>query len=313
MGAVLSHVFPNGIERPIPFASRTLNKAKEGYSQLEKEALFGVKRFHQYLYGHTFILITDHKPLTTILGPHTGIPTLAAAQLQRWALLLSAYQYDMQYWNGEEHANADALSRLPMAGVPSEEEQLRDVEVHNILQLEALPITNQQLKLATERDPLLSQVRQYIREGWPPVVPEEFKAYLSRKQELTLQNDCILWGSRVVIPPKLQQPLLTKTTQVFAIKVLGEMEVTVQYQDQKKKLNLLVVTGHGGGTSLLGRDWLRHLKLNWCELNHLRIAARLKLEDVLKKHAAVFKEVLVTGMEVKIVALSTFMLKTFKT
>ena len=85
-----------------------------------------------------------------------------------------------------------------------------------------------------------------------------------------------------------------------SIKVLGEMEVTVQYQDQKKKLNLLVVTG--GGKSLLGRDWLRHLKLNWCELNHLRITARLKLEDVLKKHADVFKEELgkVTGMEVKI-------------
>ena len=66
------------------------------------------------------------------------------------------------------------------------------------------------------------------------------------------------------------------------------MEVTVQYQDQKKKLNLLVVTG--GGTSLAGRDWLRHLRLNWCELNQLRSAARLKLEDVLKNHADVFKE-----------------------
>ena len=147
------------------------------------------------------------------------------ARLQRWALLLSACQYDIQYRNGEEHANADALSRLPMAGVPSEEEQLRDVEVHTILQLEALPITNQQLKLATEHDPLLSQVRQYIKEGWPSVVPEEFKAYLSRKQELTLQNDCIFWGSRVVIPPKLQQALLQELHQdhpgIFRVKALA--------------------------------------------------------------------------------------------
>ena len=43
-----------------------------------------------------------------------------------------------------------------------------------------------------------------------------------------------------------------------SIKVLGEMEDTVQYQDQKKKLNLLVVSG--GCTSLLGRDWLQHLR-----------------------------------------------------
>ena len=45
------------------------------------------------------------------------------------------------------------------------------------------------------------------------MVPEEFKAYLSRKQELTLQNDCVLWGSRVVISPKLQQPLLQELQQ----------------------------------------------------------------------------------------------------
>ena len=55
------------------------------YSQLEQEVLaliFGVKRFHTYLYGRTFELITDHKPLITILGPYHAIPTLAAARLQ---------------------------------------------------------------------------------------------------------------------------------------------------------------------------------------------------------------------------------------
>ena len=55
------------------------------YSQREQEVLaliFGVKRFHTYLYGHTFELIMDHKPLITILGPYHAIPTLAAARLQ---------------------------------------------------------------------------------------------------------------------------------------------------------------------------------------------------------------------------------------
>ena len=65
---------------------------------MEKEALaivFGVRKFHQYIYGRRFTLVTDHKPLLTILGPKTGIPSLAAAIMQRWSFLLSAYQYDI--------------------------------------------------------------------------------------------------------------------------------------------------------------------------------------------------------------------------
>ena len=78
-------------ERPIAFASRTLTPTEQKYAQVEKEALalvFGVKRFHQYLYGRHFTLITDHKPLTNIFGPHKAIPTLAAARLQRWPITL---------------------------------------------------------------------------------------------------------------------------------------------------------------------------------------------------------------------------------
>ena len=98
IGAVVSHVFPDGSERPIAFASRTLSPSEQNYAQIEKEALslvFGVKKFHQYVYGRHFNLITDHKPLTAILGPKKGVPSLAAARMQRWALLLSAYTYSI--------------------------------------------------------------------------------------------------------------------------------------------------------------------------------------------------------------------------
>ena len=72
----------------------------------------GVKRFHQFLYGRKFTLVTDHKPLQAILGPKSAVPTLAAARMQRWALLLSAYDYDLMCCKSGEHANADGLSRL---------------------------------------------------------------------------------------------------------------------------------------------------------------------------------------------------------
>jgi len=115
IGAAISHVFPDGQERPITFTSRTLSKAEKNYGQIEKEALslvYGIQKFHQYLYGRNFVLVTDHKPLLTLFGPKKGIPSLAAARLQRWALLLSAYSYDIEFRPTEEHSNVDALSRL---------------------------------------------------------------------------------------------------------------------------------------------------------------------------------------------------------
>ena len=123
LSAVISHVMHNGEERPIDYASRTLSASEKNYAQIEKEAL-SFKKFHIYLYGCKFTLITDHKPLTAILGPKTSIPTLAAARMQRWALILSAHPYEIyEYRSSSQHANADALSRLPNMSVPAKSEE----------------------------------------------------------------------------------------------------------------------------------------------------------------------------------------------
>ena len=81
----------DGQERPIAFASRALSASERYYAQIEKEALslvFGVKRFHQFLYGCKFTIMTDHKPLQEILGSKSAVPALAAARMERWALVL---------------------------------------------------------------------------------------------------------------------------------------------------------------------------------------------------------------------------------
>lgn len=64
LGAVLSHVYETGAERPISFASRVLTNTKQKYAQIDKEVLaivFGVQKFHQYLFGNKFLLETDIK------------------------------------------------------------------------------------------------------------------------------------------------------------------------------------------------------------------------------------------------------------
>ena len=148
VGAVISHTLPDGTERPIAFASRTLTSSESHYAQIEKEALsvvFGVKRFHTYLYGRQFTLLTDHKPLCTIFGPKKGVPPLAAARLQRWAVLLSAYRYDICYKSTQEHANADCLSRLPLPHHTKEGETV-DVQVFQLAQIDSLPVTHRQIR-----------------------------------------------------------------------------------------------------------------------------------------------------------------------
>ena len=81
-------------------ASRTLASAETLYSQIEKEALalvFAVRRFHKLIYGRRFTLLTDHKPLLSIFGSKKGIPAHSANRLQRWAIVLLGYDFDIQY------------------------------------------------------------------------------------------------------------------------------------------------------------------------------------------------------------------------
>ena len=177
IGAVLSHVYPTGEERPIAFASRTLTQAEKGYSQIDKEALaiiWAVKRFNIYLYGRQFELVTDHQPLISIFNPEKGIPTMTAARLQRYALFLAGHDYTIMYKQTKEHANADSMSRLPLPCTEPPTAAVQDVDIFHASQVHALPVTAQKVKKETRNDPLLAQGIQLYSSrmatalhGWP--------------------------------------------------------------------------------------------------------------------------------------------------
>ena len=210
LGAVISHVMPNGEERPIAFASRTLSSSEKAYAQVEKEALgiiFGVKRFHKYLYGRKFTLMTDHKPLVTIFGPKSGIPTLAAARMQRWALILQAYQYDIEYRRSDDHGNADALSRLPI----KTDSETEEPNIFYFTYANQLPVSARDIAESTRKDIVLSKVLDFSMNGWPNFNKEDsLKPYFQRKTELSVEQGCVLWGLRVVIPEFYQAQLLNE-------------------------------------------------------------------------------------------------------
>ncbi|XP_058985915.1 uncharacterized protein K02A2.6 [Musca domestica] len=217
VGAVLAHVMPDGREAPIAFGSRTLQPAEKNYSQLDKEALsiiFGIKKFHQYLCGRKFTIYTDHKPLLGLLNPSKPIPQHISPRLLRWSLMMGAYKYEIEYREGMNNQNADALSRLPLVSdtsVPPDYNVLYCIEGE-----EQFLVTAKEISNATRTDPILSKVIWHIQRKYKKLLADsdDLKPYAARVNELSVDGQCLLWGCRVIIPHKLRGRILAMLHEI---------------------------------------------------------------------------------------------------
>jgi hypothetical protein len=219
IGAVLFHRYPDGSERPIANASKVLTEAQQRYPQIQKEALsivFALKKFYQYLFNRKFILVTDHQPLLSLFGPNKETPVMAANRLARWANFIHNFSYTVEYRKTGQHGNADALSRLPVGDDPKfdGEESTEDSDMVcaiKVLSLQLRPSDSESIAKESTKDPVISTVLRYCREGWPLNKQDE-DAEVARfrkiKDSLNYSGDCLLHGCRLVIPRKLRENIL---------------------------------------------------------------------------------------------------------
>lgn len=158
------------------------------FSQIDEEGLaiiVGVIHFHQYRWGRRFNCFS--------LVSRMEFPPWHQLRILCWALTVSAYDYQIHYKPGKDHANADMLCRLPL---PESEKNI-PVPEEVVLLMEALNSSPIDIKTWSDHDPILSHVRM---QGWQQTEDVEIQPYQRRKEELSVQDGCLLWGSRVIVP-----------------------------------------------------------------------------------------------------------------
>ena len=206
LGAVLTQMHKDG-PRIISYASRSLTDTETRYSQTEKEALaliWACEKFHPYIYGVPFELVTDHKPLEVIYGPKSK----PCARIERWVLRMQPYKFEVKYQPGPKNI-ADHLSRLVKKMETEVKQSSQEEEYVRFVAVSATPnaMTTREAEEASAEDEELLAVRQCINgKPWDQLV---YKRYLLCSGELCSIGKLVLSGTRIAIPKKLRPRVLS--------------------------------------------------------------------------------------------------------
>ena len=181
-------------EQPIYYASRALTSAEKNYQNLEREAqaaVWGMEKFHYFLYGRKFILQTDQKPLVSIFRKHM---IDVSPRIQRITIRAWQYDFEPQHIPGRINVIADSLSRVtPLEFQDSNAE--KDILAVNFLQYSSIEERERDEMLQeTSKDKELQSLKHYISTGWPSKrsqIPVSLHPYWNFRDELTVESAVI--------------------------------------------------------------------------------------------------------------------------
>ena len=163
--------------------------------------VFGVKKLHQFLYGRPFTLYTVTNYSLDILKKIKKIPDIISARIQRWAVILSVYAYQLEYREGSKNENADGL-RMLSRPTKRKDTPIAEENIMLLVYLDQTPVTYQEITRGTKMHKFLKQVLNYVKNGWPDKCPntQEWHPYLITRHELGIEEEFLLWGRGVIVP-----------------------------------------------------------------------------------------------------------------
>jgi hypothetical protein len=209
LGAVLLQEH-EGKWLPVAFASRAMSKAERNYAQIEKELLgilVACEKFHEFIYGTSVVVETDHKPLISLHRKNLNDLT---PRLQRLMLRLRRYDLHLEYIPGKFLIVADTLSRAvnPEAR-PQEVESSLHVEVIKKTYSVSDPMW-EKIKLHTLKDTEFQVIMRAVHRGWDDSEARALKPYYHFRALIAEVDGVLVKGSKILIPSALRKEMLEK-------------------------------------------------------------------------------------------------------
>ena len=198
----------------ICYGSRTLTKTEQNYQNLEQQALgtiWGMEKFHYFLYGKEFTLETDQKPLVSIYKKHM---VDISPRVQR--LIVRSFPYlpfKVVYRKGKDIPVPDALSHVtPMD--PEDNIQLPIIAVNMITTQILMSVESQssfsnkldQLRKSTVQDEQLTRLRGYINTGFPcdkKNLSTDLHEFWPHREMLSVKSRLITCRNRIIVPREM--------------------------------------------------------------------------------------------------------------
>ena len=168
-------------------------------------AVFVVERFHTYIYGQSFTIESDHKPLESISRNNLADTPV---QLQCMMLCLQGCNFTIHYCPGKEMVIPDILSQFsphPGPDLPL------DIAIHHA---HIMPDCKEAFQQAFINNPEMRALADLIITGWPEdfkEIPRPLHPYWQHRETLTIEDSLVLQGEALMIPPaereRMQQQL----------------------------------------------------------------------------------------------------------